>query len=129
MVYLTYMDERYSLLIGLNYSSDCGRWSVVAESPSDAEIRNGDQDKWSNSGIWSNTGEIQDDEVSHEEIELYRQICVWRAAVKYVTQIVSARYDIRPGMQRLLKDLFPNKPSVLEYVLTFHSGLYAASYS
>lgn len=81
MVCLTFMDERYSLLIGLNYSSDCDRWSVVSEFRSDAEIRQEQQDKLTNSGIWSNAGEFQDDKVSREEIELYRQICIWRAAI------------------------------------------------
>jgi hypothetical protein len=109
MVYLTLMDESYSLLIGLNYSSDCDRWYVVEESYSDAETRHGQQDHWTYYKIWSDTEEAQNYKVSDKEIELYRQISIRRAAVEFVTQRGRCRNDIGPAIQQLLKILFPGQ--------------------
>jgi hypothetical protein len=105
------MDESYSLLIGLDNSSDCDRWSVVEESYSDAEIRHGQQDNWTEPGFFPSTGEFQNDKVSDEEIELYHQLCISRAAVKHVTQAVLSRYQIYWALQPSSAVLFPNETS------------------
>lgn len=112
-LHFTFMDESYSLLIGLNYSSDCDRWSVVAESHSDTEIRHGQEDNLTIPEIWPNTGGFRNDKVGDEEIELYHQICVGRGAVGFLPQRVTATYVIRPVMQRLLETLFPNQKTYL----------------
>jgi hypothetical protein len=108
-LHFTFMDESYSLLIGLNYSSDCDRWSVVAESHSDTEIRHGQQDNSTIPEIWPNTGGFRNDKVGDEEIELYHQVCIRRVTPKYVTQALHSRYQSGPAMLRLLKNLFPHQ--------------------
>jgi len=107
--YVSLLWTRVTSANGLNYSSDCDRWSIAAESHSYAQIRHGQQDNWPILDFWPNTGDAQNDDVSNEEIELYHQVCIRRVTAKYVTQVLPARYQSGPAMQRLLKSLFPHQ--------------------
>jgi hypothetical protein len=94
---------------GLGYSYNCHRWSIVAESHSEVEIRHGQQDDWTNFEVWPNTGDALNDDVSSEEIELYHQLYMRPVAVEYVNQTVLSRYQSNTVGQRVLEYLFPHQ--------------------
>ena len=108
--YVSLLWTRVTSANGLNYSSDCDRWSIVADSHSDAEIRHGQQDNWTNFKFWPNTGDAQNDDVSSEEIELYHQLYMRPVAVEYFTQ---TPLPCSPAVERLLRDYLQYQESAI----------------